>query len=88
MDNRYYQQGCPARMHDGRFITNYNRLSIFEQYIKNINNISSAQDYKKFLQKNGDILINNERAYYNKRNTCILTGNNILPFNNNSCGCD
>jgi hypothetical protein len=88
MDNRYFNHGCPALMNDGRFITNYNRFPIFEQYIKNINNISSVHEYKKFLQQNGDLILNNERAYFNKINTCILSGNTIIPVDKNSCGCD
>ena len=88
MDNRYFTQGCPPRMDDGRFITNHNRFTIFEQYIKNINKISSAHEYKKFLQQNGDKIINNERAYYNKVSTCDILGNNTIPVNKNSCGCD
>lgn len=88
MDNRYFKQGCPPLMHDGRFITNYNRFPIFEQYIKNINKISSAQEYRQFLQKNGDTIINNERAYFNKVATCNILGSNTIPVNKNSCGCD
>ena len=37
MDNRYYNYGCPAIMHDGRFITNYVRGRVVDQIIKHLN---------------------------------------------------
>ena len=56
MDNRYYNYKCPPLMQDARFITNYTRSRIFEQKIRGVNNIESAQDYKIFLQTNGCLL--------------------------------
>ena len=61
-------------MQDGRFITNYLDNSIFEQFIRNVNNINSAQDYKRFLQDNGNTIINRERAYLESINTCAVHG--------------
>jgi len=71
-DNRYFSYDCPALMHDGRFITNYTRQRNVDQYIRGINKIISAQDYKSFLQKNGDTIINRERAYNDEYNTCKI----------------
>jgi hypothetical protein len=62
-DNRYFSYNCPALMHDGRFITNYTQRRTFDQYIRGINKIVSAQDYKDFLQRNGESILNKERAY-------------------------
>ncbi len=73
-DNRYFSYDCPALMEDGRFITNYTRQRVFDQYIRGINNINSAQDYKEFLQKNGDTIINRERAYNDSNNICKIEG--------------
>jgi hypothetical protein len=97
MDNKYFQYKCPPLMQDGRFITNYVKNSTFEQFIRNVNQIDSAQDYKHFLQQNGDTIINRERAYINSINTCPINGkcvpindNNNVNNNNvikNSCGC-
>jgi hypothetical protein len=70
MDNIYWKQGCPALMSDGRLLTNYNRGRIIDQSIKTINKIESAQEYKYFLQNNGENIINNERDYINKKTTC------------------
>ena len=74
MDNRYFQYNCPALMQDARFVTNYLPKRDIEQYIRNINKIVSAQDYKLFLQKNGDVIQNRERAYLQKVNTCSING--------------
>ena len=74
MDNRHYKYGCPPLMQDGRFITNYMESRIFEQYIRNINKIESAQDYKRFLQLNGDVIMNKERAYNQENNSCGVHG--------------
>ena len=71
-DNRYFSYECPALMQDGRFITNYLRQRVFDQYIRGINNINTAQDYKDFLQLNGDTIINRERAYNESENVCKI----------------
>jgi hypothetical protein len=55
-DNRYFSYNCPALMQDGRFITNYTQRRTFDQYIRSMNKIDTAQDYKYFLQMNGDNL--------------------------------
>jgi hypothetical protein len=78
-------------MQDGRFITNYVKNSTFEQFIRNVNQIDSAQEYKQFLQQNGDTIINRERAYIYSINTCPINGK-CVPINDknfikNSCGC-
>jgi hypothetical protein len=98
MDNKYFQYKCPPLMQDGRFITNYIKSSTFEQFIRNVNKIDSAQEYKQFLQQNGDTIINRERAYCESVNTCPVNGR-CLPINGNSnninncnikktCGCN
>jgi hypothetical protein len=94
MDNRYFNYGCPALMQDGRFLTNHIRSRLFDQAIRNINSIDSAQDFKVFIQKNGDIILNNERTMLNKLNTCDVSGkcaplgNNPIKFVNFDCGCE
>ncbi len=93
MDNRYQNYNCPALMSDARFITNYMESRVFEQYIRNINNIESAQEYRLFLQQNGDRILNKERAYFDSINTCSVQGK-CVPLNgspekegNAACGC-
>lgn len=74
MDNRYFNSGCPALMQDGRFITNFIPKRSFEQFIRNVNNINSSADYRKFLQSNGETIMNNERSFIEKNNTCGVNG--------------
>jgi hypothetical protein len=84
MDNRYFQYNSPALMSDGRFITNYLPDSTIEQYIRYVNNIGSAQEYREFLQKNGDTIINREREIMTKQNTGTVNGSclsvNKMPY--------
>ena len=84
-DNRYFSYDCPALMQDARFITNYNRQRTKDQYIRGMNNIVSAQDYKDFLQQNGDNIINRERAYNEENYICKIDGKcmNISPYPDN-----
>ena len=94
MDNRYFNYGCPALMQDGRFLTNYVRARIFDHSIRNINSINSAQDFKVFLQKNGDTILNNERAKLNELYTCpvdgkcVPLGNKPIKYVEFDCGCE
>jgi hypothetical protein len=88
MDNRYYSYDCPPLMNDGRFISNYVRSSLFDQYIRNTNNLDSSQDFKDFLQKNGSTILNNIKSYYRKENSCSIGGKclPISPLEDNSVG--
>lgn len=93
MDNRYHNYKCPPLMQDGRFITSYLKNSTFEQFIRNVNQINSAQEYRQFLQQNGDTIINKERAYLESINTCPVYGK-CVPLSENTftvgakaCGC-
>ena len=79
MDNRYYNYNCPPLMNDGRFISSYVRSRVFDQYVKNINNVHSAHEYKHFLQNNGHQLINNLKGYLRETNTCRIEGK-CLPM--------
>jgi hypothetical protein len=69
-------------MQDGRFITNYVRTNIIDQVLKDMNAIKSSSDYRLFLQKNGDTIINNERNNLIKNNTCDINGKCVKLSNN------
>ncbi len=94
MDNRYWGNGCPALMQDGRFLTNYVRGAVFDQFVRNVNEIKSSTEYRQFLQAEGDKILNRERAYLIKNNTCEVNGkcvtlsgkghHNVIPCH--SCG--
>ena len=95
MDNRYFNYKCPALMQDARFITNYMESRIFEQQIRNINNIDSAQNFKQFLQQNAETIMNKERTYLESINKCCVNGACLpLACNKNkivsegSCSCE
>jgi hypothetical protein len=81
-------------MNDGRFISNYIRSSTFDQYIRTVNNINTAAEFRNYLQNNGDDIINNLKSYIRENNTCGVNGKclpmsgpnsnlNIKDFDNN-----
>ena len=74
MDNRYHKQGCPALMADSRFITSWVDSDVVNQYIRHVNKIKSSNDFRMFLQKNGEQIINKERAFIINKNTCDVNG--------------
>lgn len=74
MDNRYWSNGCPALMQDGRFLTNYVRTSIIDQVVRDVNNIKSSSEYRLFLQNNSESIITKERENLLKNNTCNVDG--------------
>ena len=80
MDNRYYKYGCPPLMSDCRFLTSWVDSDVLNQYIRHVNKLESANDFRIFLQKNGDAIINRERAYLIKKNTCNVNGKCVKPF--------
>jgi hypothetical protein len=70
MDNMFKQ--CPPLMHDKRFITTYDSTSTVTQKIRKLNNIQSTHDFRNFLQNNAQTIINNERNYHAKNNSCVV----------------
>jgi len=57
-------------MQDGRFISSYNRSRSVDQFIKNINNLDSAHDYKLFLQDNTSQILTNLNKSLKENNMC------------------
>lgn len=74
MDNRYFKYGCPGVNIDSRNLTNYYDNRSFEQFIRTTNNIGSAQDYKSFLQRNANTIMERENSYLVNNNTCMVDG--------------
>jgi hypothetical protein len=79
MDNRYYAYDCPALMQDGRFLTNYLPRQTLNQFIRRTNNIETSEDYRHFLQNNGDVIANRERSFLQQANTCGVHGQCVPP---------
>lgn len=72
MDNR--EATCPALMSDRRIFRNYFDNDVFNQTIRLMNKIEDNHDYRLFLQKNGDEILNREREHVLKSNTCNVDG--------------
>jgi hypothetical protein len=81
MDNRYYNYDCPPLMNDGRFLSSYIRSNVFDQYVRTVNSINTSQEYKHFLQNNGDQIINNLKSHLKQNNTCKIKNNEINKIN-------
>jgi hypothetical protein len=82
MDNRYWSNGCPALMQDGRFISNYVKPNIIDQVFRDANGIKSSNEYRLFLQNNAESIINKERDYLLTNNTCNIDGRCLKLSNN------
>ena len=74
MDNRNFKEGCPPLMSDGRFVTSYVDSGVLVQFIRHVNEIGSAQDFKNFMQKNAVEIMNKERNFIVEKNTCDVNG--------------
>lgn len=72
MDNRH--NTCPPLMSDKRIFTNHFDNQVFNQTIRSMNKLEDNHDYRSFLQTNGAELINREREFNLKSNTCSVNG--------------
>lgn len=93
MDNRYFKNNCPPLMQDGRFMTSYIESRVLEQFIRNVNNLQSAQDYKIFLQNNAETIMEREKTYAENTSRCSINGQ-CVPLSSQPeearktmCGC-
>ena len=68
MDN--FHKGCPAKMSDGRYLTDYRTSTRREEYVKYVNNIIRDDDYRLFLQQNAEQIMDNEWKYDKKYRAC------------------
>lgn len=64
---------CPAKMSDGRFLTDYRSATRREEYVKYINDIVRDDTYRLFLQGNADNILDNEWSYLRKNKSCWKT---------------
>lgn len=87
MDNRFWPYGCPAKMADGRFTTNYQNARVFNENIKQLNNIKTSCEYRQYLQNNGQKLINNENKFLQKCWVCQVRCCGQIPIKCNKDGC-
>jgi hypothetical protein len=68
MDNFYVE--CPANMSDGRIFTDYRTSSRREQFNKTINGIVREDEYRAFLQSNGDKILDRIWESNKQKNSC------------------
>jgi hypothetical protein len=72
-NNVYYKDGCPALMSDGRFITYYNSSNELTEAMRKMNGFRSANQFRTFMQVNGDLFMASERNWLMRENTCAPT---------------
>lgn len=68
MDNVY--KGCPAKMEDARFLTDYRSADTRELYTKSINGFVRDDEYRMFLQNNADVILDKEWDFLTEKNLC------------------
>ena len=68
MDN--YFNTCPPRMNDGRFLEDFRQANTREQFIKMQYGITDEDDYRAFLQKNADSIMNNDWNILRNTQSC------------------
>lgn len=73
MDNFYKDDGCPAKMEDARFLTDYRSSNTREQYIRSINGIVRTDDYRTFLIDNAEQIMDGEWEQLSAKNSCKAT---------------
>ena len=76
-DNKFGECcNCPAKMNDGRLHTNYMLNSSLVSYIKEVNGIKNDTEFRHFLQKNGNTIIEKERAFLEGNKKCNPSNKN------------
>jgi hypothetical protein len=68
MDNFF--KNCPPKMEDSRQLTDYRTATRREEYIKYVNNVIRNDDYRLFLQQNGNRFMDDEWNYYKNTGSC------------------
>lgn len=67
-DNKHLQ--CPARMSDGRSMTDYRPSNYIDDLVRADNNISNSLQYRVFLQQNANALMDKHRQVACQQNCC------------------
>lgn len=63
-------KGCPPRMDDGRFITDYRPADTVNLRIMALNGIHRDDDYRMFLQKNASQIMDNQWRVTRQTQSC------------------
>jgi|SaaInlStandDraft_3_1057020.scaffolds.fasta_scaffold68632_1 hypothetical protein len=71
---------CPAKMQDGRFLTDHRTSNTREQYIKNLNGNENTDIHRTFMMDNAEKIIDNQWNRLVEQNGCkISTCIHTLP---------
>ena len=68
MDN--YFKECPAKMSDGRFLTDYRTATRREEQNKYVNGITRDDDFRLFQQLNANKIMEMTQDFNRQMNTC------------------
>ena len=71
MDNVYKK--CPAKMEDARFLTDYRSSNTRELYRRSLNSLIGTNEYRNFLQQNGEQIMDKEWDQIVAKNSCKAT---------------
>ena len=77
-NNKY--SGCPARMDDGRQFTDYRSSDYTNNVIRMNNGIITSYDYRRYLIKNAEKLMQENRMHANYLNSCAPCTATPVPF--------
>ena len=75
-NNKY--SDCPARMADGRNFTDYRQSCAVNNLLRSGSNTFNSHEYRMYLMRNGENLINLNRDMAFERNKC---GPCVTPYN-------
>jgi hypothetical protein len=72
-DNLYCKNKCPAKCGPGfRELTDYRPNVYINEQVKYINGLNRDDEYRMFLQNNGEKLMNGEWTYLKQNNSCFI----------------
>ena len=75
-NNKFFNS--PSRMADGRIFTDYRPNAEMNRYIESGNKIKNTQDYRMFLSRNGEQIIQENKEYILMKNG---QSNCMKPYN-------
>lgn len=90
-NNKY--PDCPAIMDDGRAFTDYRSACYLNDMLRVKNGIQNSYDYRQFLIRNGENIINTVRLYNIQKTSCRpcdakpINCQNICEVNRQSVNC-
>lgn len=70
MDNFF--KGCPPKMSDGRLFTEHRASVYVDEHVKAMNGITRDDNYRMFLQENGEKIANKEWDYMKDNKSCFV----------------